>query len=74
MCACVDREMVWAWQLSTVTWRPATAPLFGETPEARLAVGGGMGIENSNIKIGSFEPSSPETIGSNVQTSTILSI
>ena len=57
-----------------VKWHPTTAPLFGETPEARLAVEGGMGIENSNIKIGSFEPSSPETIGSNVQTSTILSI
>ena len=42
--------------------------------QAGLSVGGGMRIENSDVKICSFELTSPEAVGSNVETCTILSV
>ena len=39
-----------------------------------MLVGGGMGVENSDTEISSFKPISPETLGSNVETCTILSV
>ena len=42
------------------------------TSEALLTVGWGMRVEDSNIKICLFEAATPETIGSNIQPSTIL--
>ena len=42
--------------------------------QAGLSMGGGMGGEYSDIKVGSLKPTTPEAVGSNVQTCTILSI
>ena len=37
-----------------------------------MSVVGGMRVEDMNIKVGSFEPTSPETVGSDIKTYTIL--
>ena len=42
--------------------------------QAGLSMGGGMGFEYADIKVGSLEPTAPQPIGSDVQTCTILSI
>ena len=42
--------------------------------QARPSMGRRMWVEDSDVKIGFFEPASPKTVGSNVKTSAILSI
>ena len=42
--------------------------------QAGLSVGGGMRVENSDIKVGSFKLTTSEAIGSDIKTCTILGI